>query len=72
MSRTNLIIADISGALADLKVEDRGQRLAIFAKSIESVVNFAIAEHQAAKYNAIREDLARVAAIQAASKRVVR
>jgi len=69
MSRTDVIIADISAALVDLKVEDRRQRLAIFAKSIESVVNFAIIEHQAEQFRGIHEDLARVAQIQEHSKR---
>lgn len=62
-NRLDVAITDIANALADLNVP-RAQRVAIFERSIKSVVRFAISEHEVAQLTGIRDDLSRVEQIR--------
>ena len=62
-NRLDVAITDIANALADLNVP-RSQRVAIFERSIQSVVRFAISEHEVAQLTGIRDDLSRVEQIR--------
>lgn len=67
-NRLDVAINDIANALADLNVP-RSQRVAIFERSIQSVVDLAIAEHEFAQLTGIRDDLSRVEQIRVSSGR---
>jgi hypothetical protein len=68
MTRTDLAIHDIARALSDLQVKDREQRRAIFIKSLEGLVHFAITEFQVAPILAAQDDMRKVGEILARSK----
>lgn len=67
MTRTEVAIHDIASALIGLKPEVPN-RHAIYVKTLESLARFVISEHEVSKAKGIRDDLARVAAINAASR----
>lgn len=70
MTRTDLAIHDIARALSDLQVKDKEQRRQIFVKSLESLVRFAIVEHEVAPILAAQDDMRKVGQILAQSKKV--
>jgi hypothetical protein len=68
MSPTELVIHDLADALCNLQVKNINQRRAIYIKSLESLVNFAISESQVAPIRAAQEDMRKVGEILAKSK----
>lgn len=60
MDRTSLRIRDLAKSLARVTISGPAQREEIFRKSIESIVRFALVEHECEQINGIRDDLARV------------
>ncbi len=54
MSPTELMIHDVSEALADLKMPDGEQRRATFKRTLESLVKFAISQREVEQLNGIR------------------
>ncbi len=70
MTRTEVAIHDIASALANLRVSPE-QRNAIFVQSLESLVRFAISEHETRHIREAQNDLARVAEIQEGSKKAL-
>lgn len=68
MTRTDLAIHDLARALADLQVKNFAQKRQIIEKTLESLVRFAISEHEVAPIRAAQDDLRKVGEILAKSK----
>lgn len=64
MTRTEVAIYDIAGALARLQIRDQSQKEAIFVKSLESLVRFAISQHEVEAYLGAQNDMAQVELIR--------
>lgn len=68
MNRTDVAIADIARALCEVSVKDPKQKLAIFEKSLQALVRFAISQREVEQFLGAQNDLAKVAQIMAKSK----
>lgn len=68
MTRTEQRIDDVARALCGLQVKDPKQRREIYVKTLESLVRFAISEHEVAPILAAQDDMRKVGEILAKSR----
>lgn len=68
MTPTELMIHDLSEIMADMTMPAGPQKRAIFKRTLESLVNFAISQREVEQLNGIRSDLLKVEQIRRAAK----